>query len=103
MKNLEILSAQRINDIGPKQIQTMEEILYTILNIGFSSLEAQESSIVYKYLCLESYTLRTILDNNCNQISTSNLLSLFCFHLSRIPAKVDKRLLIPIFEQDRLK
>lgn len=92
-----------IKNIGNEEISTVEEILYAVFNSGFDSFNEKQKSIVNKDLCLESFALAKILLNDYNRKSTSNLLSLFCFHIARIKAKISDGNLIPFFNQDRKK
>ncbi len=100
-KNREISSV--IKNIGQKEILIVEEILYAVFNSGFDSFNEKDKSIVNEDLCLESFSLSKILLQEYNQQSTSNLLSLFCFHIARISAKVSEGELVPFFNQDRHK
>lgn len=98
---------RQISDIikttGNEEISTVEEILYAVFNSGFDSFNEKQKSIVNKDLCLESFALAKILLNDYNRQSTSNLLSLFCFHIARIEAKISDGKLISFFNQDRKK
>lgn len=92
-----------VKNIGNEEISTVEEILYAVFNSGFDSFNEKQKSIVNKDLCLESFALVKILLNDYNRQSTSNLLSLFCFHIARIEAKISDGNLISFFNQDRKK
>lgn len=92
-----------VKNIGKEEISTVEEILYAVFNSGFDSFNEKQKSIVNKDLCLESFALAKNLLNNYNLQSTSNLLSLFCFHIARIEAKISNGNLISFFNQDRKK
>ena len=92
-----------IKSIGNQEIYTVEEILYAVFNSGFDSFNEKQKSIVNNDLCLESFALSKILLNDYKQQSTSNLLSLFCFHIARIEAKISDGNLISFFNQDRKK
>nr|WP_321411259.1 DUF6596 domain-containing protein [uncultured Allomuricauda sp.] len=92
-----------IKSIQNEEISLVEEILYGVFNSGFDSFNEKQKSIVNKDLCLESFALAKILFNDYNQQSTSNLLSLFCFHIARIEAKISDGNLISFFNQDRKK
>lgn len=92
-----------IKSIQNEEISLVEEILYAVFNSGFDSFNEKQKSIVNKDLCLESFALAKILFNDYNQQSTSNLLSLFCFHVARIEAKISDGNLISFFNQDRKK
>lgn len=86
-----------------KRLEVVEEILYAVFNIGFDSFDEKNNSIVNDDLCLEALSLVKLLSNEFNQESTKNLLSLFCFHIARIPAKVVDNKFISFFEQDKTK
>ncbi len=92
-----------VKNIGNEEIYIVEEILYAVFNSGFDSFSEKQKSIVNKDLCLESFALAKILHNDYNRQSTSNLLSLFCFHIARIEAKISDGNLISFFNQDRKK
>lgn len=92
-----------IKTIGKEEISTVEEILYAVFNSGFDSFNEKQKSIINEDLCLESFALAKILLNEYNRQSTSNLLSLFCFHIARIEAKIINGNLISFFNQDREK
>lgn len=86
-----------------KDIPIAEEIFYAVFNIGFDSFSENTESIVNKDLCLEAFALTKLLFSQYQTDSTSNLFALFCFHISRISAKVDNGKLISFFNQDRKK
>ena len=97
-------TSEVLTNINKDEISTVEEILYAVFNSGFDSFNKTHKSLINKDLCLESFALTKILLSNYNQqSSTSNLLSLFCFHISRIDAKINEEKLIPFFNQDRSK
>ena len=85
-----------------EEIALIEEVLYSVFNIGFDSFNAKVKDIVNKDLCLEAIALATLLSKQ-QFTSTKNLLALFCFHAARIPAKVKKGKIVPFFHQDRRK
>lgn len=84
-----------------KAIAIAEEIFYAVFNIGFDSFSEKTENIVNKDLCLEAFALTQFLFNQYQADSTSNLLALFCFHIARIPAKIDNGKLISFFNQNR--
>jgi len=86
-----------------KAISIVEEILYAVFNIGFDSFSEKTENIVNEDLCLEAFALTKLLFSQYQTDSTSNLLALFCFHIARIPAKVDNGKLISFFNQNREK
>lgn len=86
-------------DYSKAELNLVEEILYAVFNIGFDSFKEKDVSIVNDDLCLESLALSKVLYQKFEQISTRNLMSLLCFHLARIPTKVEAANLIPFFEQ----
>lgn len=86
-----------------KEIAIVEEILYAVFNIGFDSFSEKIEAIVNDDLCLEALALIKVLADKYGQITTKNLLALFCFHLARIPAKVKDGKIISFFEQDKTK
>lgn len=84
-------------------VKIVEEILYSVFNIGFDSFDAKKEVIVNEDLCLEAFSLARILSNQYQFASTSNLLALFCFHSARIPSKTENGKLISFFKQNREK
>tara|TARA_R110000851_G_scaffold3114_4_gene12724 strand:- start:1754 stop:2965 length:1212 start_codon:yes stop_codon:yes gene_type:complete len=84
-----------------KDIEIVEEIFYAVFNIGFDSFSEKIKSVINEDLCLEALALAKILSVKFQRVTTKNLLALFCFHLSRIPAKVKQGKIISFFEQDR--
>jgi len=92
---------KELAEVTPEDITLVEEILYAVFNIGFDSFSEQQQSIVNEDLCLEAFALANMLANQYQQPSSQNLLSLFCFHLARIPEKVKGGKFIPFFEQDK--
>ncbi len=86
-----------------QSILIVEEILYAVFNIGFDSFNEKTENIVNEDLCLEAFALTKLLFNQNNTGSTSNLLSLFCFHIARIPAKIANGKLVSFFNQNRKK
>jgi RNA polymerase sigma-70 factor (ECF subfamily) len=84
-------------------ISIVEELLYGVFNLGFDSFSEKSESIVNEDLCLEAFALTKLFYAQTNRESTSNLLALFCFHIARIPAKVDNGKLISFFKQNREK
>lgn len=89
--------------VNSKSISIVEEILYAVFNIGFDSFSEKTENIVNKDLCLEAFALTKLLFNQYQTNSTSNLLALFCFHIARIPAKIDNGKLVSFFNQNREK
>ncbi|RXG11510.1 RNA polymerase sigma-70 factor (ECF subfamily) [Leeuwenhoekiella aestuarii] len=87
--------------IADKEIEIVEEILYAVFNIGFDSFNEKTNSIINEDLCLEALSLSKILSDKFQQVTTKNLLALFCFHLARIPSKVKNDKIISFFEQDK--
>lgn len=86
-----------------KAITIVEDILYAVFNIGFDSFNENIENIVNEDLCLEAFALTKLLFNQYQSDSTSNLLALFCFHIARIPAKIDNGKFISFFNQNRKK
>ena len=87
--------------VTENEIVIIEEILYAVFNIGFDSFSEKNKSIMNEDLCLEALALAKILSTKFEQITTKNLLALFCFHLARIPAKIKDNKIISFFEQDK--
>ncbi|MEE9364233.1 MAG: DUF6596 domain-containing protein [Cellulophaga sp.] len=87
--------------VTENEIVIIEEILYAVFNIGFDSFSEKNKSIMNEDLCLEALALAKILSDKFEQITTKNLLALFCFHLARIPAKIKDNKIISFFEQDK--
>lgn len=87
--------------VTENEIEIIEEILYAVFNIGFDSFNEKKDSIINEDLCLEALALAKILSTKFEQITTKNLLALFCFHLARIPAKIKNNKIIPFFEQNK--
>lgn len=94
-----------LNSITANQqaISIAEEIFYAVFNIGFDSFSEKTENIVNEDLCLEAFALTKLLLSLHKYDSTSNLLALFCFHIARIPAKIDDGKLISFFNQNRAK
>ena len=94
-----------LNSITANQqaISIAEEIFYAVFNIGFDSFSEKTENIVNEDLCLEAFALTKLLFSQYQTDSTSNLFALFCFHIARIPAKVDNGKLISFFNQNREK
>lgn len=94
-----------INIIAIKQktISIVEDILYAVFNIGFDSFRDKMENMVNIELCLEAFALTKLLSSEYQADSTRNLLALFCFHTSRIPAKVDNGKFLSFFNQNRSK
>jgi RNA polymerase sigma-70 factor (ECF subfamily) len=88
---------------GENEVETAEEILYAVFNIGFDSFSDKIQSIVNEDICLEALALAKLLLKKYQRVSTKNLLALFCFHIARIPAKIDKGKLVSFFKQDQSK
>ena len=84
-------------------IAISEEIFYAVFNIGFDSFNNKTAAIINEELCLEAFALTKLLLSEYQSNSTSNLLALFCFHIARIPAKIDNGKLISFFNQNRKK
>lgn len=94
-----------LNSITANQqaIAIAEEIFYAVFNIGFDSFSEKTENIVNEDLCLEAFALTKVLFGQYQTDSTTNLLALFCFHIARIPAKIDNGKLISFFNQNREK
>ncbi|MEM8525502.1 MAG: DUF6596 domain-containing protein [Bacteroidota bacterium] len=87
--------------VAAAEVALVEEILYAVFNIGFDSFSEKVQLIVNEDLCLEALALGKMLMNKFEQVSSKNLLALFCFHLARIPAKIKDGKLISFFEQQK--
>lgn len=94
-----------LNTITVQQptISIVEEMLYAVFNIGFDSFNEKTENIVNEELCLETFALTKRLFSEYQADSTRNLLALFCFHASRIPAKTEQGKLVSFFSQNRSK
>lgn len=103
LKFKSITSITSVKELTTSQISITEEILYAVFNVGFDSFSEKNRNIVNKDVCLEALSLVKLFIEKSNRNSTKSLLSLFCFHIARIPAKVNDGKLIPFFEQDRLE
>jgi RNA polymerase sigma-70 factor (ECF subfamily) len=86
-----------------EEIATVEHILYAVFSIGFDSFDEKIKSIVNEDLCLESLALAKLLARTHPRATTQNLLALFCFHLARIPAKIQEGQLVSFYQQDQSK
>jgi len=101
VKNMEVdLHSIRIN---PHGAAIAEEIFYAVFNIGFDSFHEKTGRIVNDDLCLEAFALTKFFSDQYQYNSTRNLLALFCFHLARVPAKIENGKLISFFHQNREK
>ncbi len=89
--------------VSDSDLRLVEDIFYSIFNIGYDSFNEKIESIIDEDLCLEALSLTKMLWDKYRRNSTRNLLALFCFHLARIPEKVKESKLIPFFEQDKTK
>lgn len=88
---------------GNLEIACVEEILYAVFNVGFDSFNDKIESIVNEDLCLEAIALAKELFKKYSQDSTRSLLALFCFHIARIPAKIDKGRIVSFHNQSKTK
>ena len=79
----------------------VEEIIYALFNVGFDHHETHRPYLIDEDICHQALSLAKQLWQKKHRSSTANLLSLFCFHLARIPARDANGNLIPFFEQDR--
>ncbi|SFW59412.1 RNA polymerase sigma-70 factor, ECF subfamily [Sinomicrobium oceani] len=89
------------NRASDREIALVEEILYGVFNIGFDSFREKSEMIINPDLCAEALALAGILHRKYRRTPTSNLIALFCFHISRIPAKTGNHRFVPFFQQDR--
>lgn len=90
-----------LNRITKQEIHIVEQILYAVFNVGFDSFNEKSDSIVNDDICLEALSLTKLLYKEKKLTSTRNLLALFCFHLARIPSKINNGKLISFLKQDR--
>ncbi len=84
------------------RIESVHKVIYLIFNEGYSSTESEQ--IIRKDLCAEAMRLCELLSEHQlgNTPKTFALLSLMCFHASRLDARVDdKGYIILLKEQDR--
>ena len=79
------------------------EILYAVFSIGFDSFDKKTNQFINEDLCLEALSLAKLLVQRRDSDITSNLIALFCLHLSRMPAKIEDGVLIPFLKQNRGK
>jgi RNA polymerase sigma-70 factor (ECF subfamily) len=71
-----------------------------VFNIGFDSFR---DTTLNEYLCLEAFALTKLFFVHSPSVLTSNLLALFCFHIARIPAKIESDKPVSFFNQARCK
>ncbi|MEM9328575.1 MAG: sigma-70 family RNA polymerase sigma factor [Bacteroidota bacterium] len=90
-------------DVEEADLAIVEEILYAVFSVGFDSFDPKKNTVVNDDLCLESMALTQLLWQTYQRLTTQNLLALFCFHCTRLPAKVQNGKLIPFALQDRSK
>jgi RNA polymerase sigma-70 factor (ECF subfamily) len=81
----------------------VEELLYAVFALGLDSFDEKAEKLLNKELCLEAFALVKYLYVQHPSITTKHLLALFCFHLARLPAKIEQGKFIPFFKQDRQK
>lgn len=86
-----------------ESIALIEEILYAIFNLGFDQFDASSDTLVNQDICMEALSLAKILAKRYKEPTTSNLIALFCFHLARIPAKIEGTKMVAFFNQDQSK
>jgi RNA polymerase sigma-70 factor (ECF subfamily) len=85
-----------------ERIDPVYKVIYLIFNEGYSSTESEQ--IIRKDLCAEALRLGQLLSEHPigNTPKTFALLSLMCFHSSRLDARIDdKGYVILLKEQDR--
>lgn len=87
--------------LSESEISLVEEILYAVFNIGFDSFNEKIKYIVNEDLCLEALAHAKLLLKKYGRDATKSLLALFCFHLARIPAKIQEGNLVPFFKQEK--
>jgi len=88
-------------NINESAISIVEEVLYAVFNIGFDSFNEKVKRIVNEDLCLEALALSKMLVEKFKRKSTKNMLSLFCFHLARIPSKINHDKLVAFNKQEK--
>ena len=81
--------------------EQVEEIIYALFNVGFDQHQTYRPYLIDEDICHQALSLAKQLWLKKQRSSTANLMSLFCFHLARIPARYANGNLIPFFEQDR--
>ena len=84
-------------------IALVETILLAVFNMGFDSFDPKKESLVDEDLCLEAMALTQQLLQINPQPSTHHLLSLMCFHLARLEARLTDQRFVAFFDQDRSK
>ena len=89
--------------VSEDDISLIEEILYAVFNVGFDSFSEKIENLVNEDLCIEALSLGKMMVQKYGRVSTKNLLSLFCFHLARLPEKIKNGKIISFFDQDRAK
>lgn len=82
-----------------EEVQRVNEILYAVFNIGFDSFNHRCDLLVDEDLCLESLALAKVFNEKHRNSATQNLISLFCFHIARIPAKTQDNQFVSFFQQ----
>ena len=85
-----------------ERIDSVHKVMYLIFNEGYSSTESEQ--MIRKDLCAEALRLCQLLSEHStgNIPKTYALLSLMCFHSSRLDARIDdKGYIILLKEQDR--
>ncbi|MEM7513594.1 MAG: DUF6596 domain-containing protein, partial [Bacteroidota bacterium] len=84
-------------------LSLVEETLHAVFTIGFDSFDEKVEAIMNEDLCVEALALTRLLHDTYQLPSTQNLLALICFHLARIPARIESGELMPLQQQDKGK
>ncbi len=90
-----------VENSGENELHIVEETLYAVFNIGFDSFNKKSQSISNDDVCLEALALAKLLLEKFERKSTHNLIALFCFHLARMPSKLNEGQLVSFYQQDR--
>lgn len=85
------------------ELALVEELLHAVFTMGFDSFNEKSNRMVNEDLCFEALALAKLMYAVFDRVETSNLLALFCFHISRLAAKVRGGKLVPFMKQDRAK
>ena len=89
--------------VQEEHLALVEETLHAVFTIGFDTFDEKVASIMNEDVCVEALALTRLLHDTYQLPSTQNLLALICFHLARIPARIENGGLVPLQQQKKEK
>lgn len=92
-------SIQEVRYSEPSVIPFINQVIYGVFSTGIDIYNAKNHEVISEDLCLEALALAKQLFRQTENTQTSNILSIFCFHLALVASRKKSSHFIPLLEQ----